>query len=310
MRILLVPDVPGWALDLTAKYIQKSIDCDIVYSSGEPRFEMGFIRDYDRIHFMNWLDGQTIASNVTGGVCSHNWELKWLGVAKKELPRFKKLVCISQKLYDKVKQYNPNVHYIPNGVDTGLFKPVKHKGDFTVGYVGQPTSGGFGEKKTREGRKIYDIKGYELLLKPLMKTMSNTQFKVLTRDYTNAVPYEEMPKWYSDIDVLICTSLWEGCPFPVLEASACGKPVISTKVGIVPELIKEGHNGFLIDNIRSREDIPRALNAFENRILMLKEHRELAQLMGGKNREEILKSWTWEKVIPLWREFFGKDKTT
>jgi len=304
-RILWVADVQNWALANTGKAIQKHIDMDIVYVSDEPRFDNRMLDEYDHIHSANWLDLQTLSSHpkVTGGVCSHNWFLKWLGVAKKELPKFKKLVAISQKLFDKVKHYNPNTFYIPNGVDMKLFQSVKHTGEFVVGWCGQKTTGGFGELKTKEKRPIYDIKGYELLLKPLMKVMGNTRFKVLARDYTTAMDYEEMPEWYSDIDVLICTSLWEGCPFPVLEAASCGKAVISTHVGIVPELIKDGHNGFIVDNVRSRENIPKAINTFKNHINLLKSDRDLCYHMGNNNREAVMK-FSWGKVMPKWKEIF------
>ena len=46
------------------------------------------------------------------------------------------------------------------------------------------------------------------------------------------VTFGDMPEWYSHIDVLICASESEGTPNPVLEALACGVPVISTHVGI------------------------------------------------------------------------------
>ena len=310
MRILLVADVNSWALDLTAKYIQKSIPCDIAYVSGEPRFNENMLNEYDHVHAMNWLDLQTLAGHprVTAGVCSHGFELKWLGVARKELPKFKKLVCISKILYDRARKYNQNVHYISNGVDTELFKPSDKQNEvFTVGFCGQKTDGGFGEKKNKEKRPIWDVKGYELILQPLQKRLEGiVVFKVLTNDYTNAIPYEDMPKWYEDIDVLICTSLYEGCPFPVLEAGAYGKPVISTHVGIVPELVKHGTNGFRLGTVRSRGDIPQVIDSFEHYIIQLKVDSNLCKYMGNNMREAVMK-WDWKYQIPKWKEFFGCD---
>ena len=58
---------------------------------------------------------------------------------------------------------------------------------------------------------------------------------------------EEMVAFYQGVDVQICASRTEGGPHPLLEAAACGIPLISTRVGIAPELIKDGDNGFLIE---------------------------------------------------------------
>ena len=46
----------------------------------------------------------------------------------------------------------------------------------------------------------------------------------------------EMAEFYNKIGTLICFSESEGTPNPVLEAAACGRNVITTEVGNVPEL--------------------------------------------------------------------------
>ncbi len=52
---------------------------------------------------------------------------------------------------------------------------------------------------------------------------------------------------YRSARVLVCASTSEGGPRVVGEAMACGTPVISTKVGIVAELVRHGHNGLHFD---------------------------------------------------------------
>ena len=53
------------------------------------------------------------------------------------------------------------------------------------------------------------------------------------------IAHEDMPEYYNGIDIYVCTSRTEGTPNTVLEAMACGVPVISTDVGIVPEVFGE-----------------------------------------------------------------------
>jgi glycosyltransferase involved in cell wall biosynthesis len=48
------------------------------------------------------------------------------------------------------------------------------------------------------------------------------------------------------MDVFALSSLWEGGPITLIEAMASGLPVVATPVGIVPEIIRDGVNGFLV----------------------------------------------------------------
>jgi len=48
------------------------------------------------------------------------------------------------------------------------------------------------------------------------------------------------------VDIVVVPSLWENFPIVVLEAMSCGKPVIATKVGGIPEIIEDGYNGILV----------------------------------------------------------------
>jgi len=48
------------------------------------------------------------------------------------------------------------------------------------------------------------------------------------------------------LDIFVCSSLWEGGPLTVLEAMRSAKPVISTSVGVVPEILHDRVNGLLV----------------------------------------------------------------
>jgi glycosyltransferase involved in cell wall biosynthesis len=61
-----------------------------------------------------------------------------------------------------------------------------------------------------------------------------------------ARPHGEIPLWINASDVLCLPSLNEGLPNVALEAMACGRPVVASRVGGVPEILQEGVNGFLI----------------------------------------------------------------
>src|SRR5512143_325327 len=59
------------------------------------------------------------------------------------------------------------------------------------------------------------------------------------------VPHEELPLWYNAADLFVYPSLFEGFGLPVLEAMACGAPVITSNVSSLPEVA--GEAGILVD---------------------------------------------------------------
>jgi glycosyltransferase involved in cell wall biosynthesis len=59
-------------------------------------------------------------------------------------------------------------------------------------------------------------------------------------------PHSEIPIWMNACDALCLPSFNEGLPNVCIEAAACGLPVVASNVGGVPEVVKEGVNGFLV----------------------------------------------------------------
>ena len=53
------------------------------------------------------------------------------------------------------------------------------------------------------------------------------------------------PAWAAD--TLVLPSAYEANALVLLEALACGLPVVATRVGFAPELVRDGDNGFLVD---------------------------------------------------------------
>ena len=59
-------------------------------------------------------------------------------------------------------------------------------------------------------------------------------------------PYEQMPVWQNAVDVFCLPSRNEGCPNTVVEALACGTPVVATDVGAVSQLISSADQGTIV----------------------------------------------------------------
>ena len=90
-----------------------------------------------------------------------------------------------------------------------------------------------------------------------------------------------IPKILSKIDVALVTSFSETFGFAIVEPMAAGKPVITTPVGIAPEIIKDGENGFIVP--------PKDSNALAEAILFLLRNKEKAKEMGIKARGAVEK---------------------
>lgn len=65
--------------------------------------------------------------------------------------------------------------------------------------------------------------------------------------FLGAVPHEAMPEAYSGADVLVLASAREGWPNVLLEAMACGTPVVATNVSGIPEVVGDSATGRLIE---------------------------------------------------------------
>jgi hypothetical protein len=120
-----------------------------------------------------------------------------------------------------------NVAVIGDPVDPKQFTPRNRTptDKIRLGWCGNPVA--------LEWLGFVDLKGVSLL----NELRSHTDIEILM---ACGLPRSEMPRWYDEIDIYVCTSKAEGTPLPLLEAMASGKIVITTSVGIVPEITSPG----------------------------------------------------------------------
>jgi glycosyltransferase involved in cell wall biosynthesis len=62
------------------------------------------------------------------------------------------------------------------------------------------------------------------------------------------IPHQELPEYLNDIKLLVLPSFTEGLPNIMLEAMACGTPVLTTPVGSIPDFIEDGETGFIMED--------------------------------------------------------------
>jgi glycosyltransferase involved in cell wall biosynthesis len=99
----------------------------------------------------------------------------------------------------------------------------------------------------------------------------------------------ELSKHYAEAQVAVVPSLYEGFSLPAIEAMACGRPLVATTGGALPEVVgRDGETGLLVT-----PDDPGALASAIGRLL---DDRELAGRLGQGGRERVLGRFTWRKT--------------
>jgi glycosyltransferase involved in cell wall biosynthesis len=100
---------------------------------------------------------------------------------------------------------------------------------------------------------------------------------------------EDVSGWYRAFDAMILPSANEGTPVVVIEALAAGCPVVATSVGGVPDVVRDGVDGFLVP--------PRDTEALAERLVRLAEDPELRARMGAAGRESVPSRYAVERLV-------------
>ena len=107
---------------------------------------------------------------------------------------------------------------------------------------------------------------------------------------------EQLREEYNKCAVYINTTTESQMPTAILEAMACGKPVVSTATCSIPSFIKHGENGFLTNDEQE----------FRQYIQKLLDDESMRKEMGAKARETAVEVFSQEKYVSRWNNFFKK----
>lgn len=331
-RIALIVDVRFWALANVADQIVKNLSNDFefeVMSYGDvhhkPDLLANLTRDFDLTHYLwreplwqiaaDWrkesirvLFGdwptflkENFAKPRTFSVYDHLF-LKPHEISERA-QMFRDLATaytVSSKklddIYRNIPEYPAPSGITSDGVDLSAFRPrelgrLQELTDrpLRVGWVGN----------SKWGDDVFDDpKGFHSILLPAIASLQAQEIAitpVFADRQIGFIPHAKMPTYYSNIDVLVCTSLVEGTPNPVLEAMACGVPIISTDVGIVPEALGKLQSDFILPE--------RSITALSDALARLNRNPGLAQALSEENLRSIV-AWDWPVRTEAFRSFF------
>jgi len=112
-------------------------------------------------------------------------------------------------------------------------------------------------------------------------------------DLPGWISHDDLPNYLNQLRLLILPSYTEGLPNIMLEAMACGTPVLATPVGAIPDVIIDSKTGFIMENNSPEciaENVIRALNSPDL------EH------IAEVGRRFVEENFTFERVVERWKE--------
>jgi glycosyltransferase involved in cell wall biosynthesis len=165
---------------------------------------------------------------------------------------------------------------------------------FVVGWIGRMT----GVKRTEDVlvafRRLLDL-GVDATLcmvgdGPDRPAVERRAHELGVMRHTLFLGYqEEVARFYAAVDAVVLPSINEGTPVTAIEALAAGRPVVATRVGGVPDVVRDGEGGFLVP--------PGATGELAERLAELARDPDLRERMGKDGREHVLARYAVDRLV-------------
>lgn len=221
---------------------------------------------------------------------------------------------ISRELASIAERYGAkNVMVVPNGVDMAEFIPM-------------------GKEKARKKldippdesivvcvARLAPVKGVDYLIRaiPLLSQLNNrisllvigdghqrTNLEKLASElglrdkvkFLGTLPHEQIPLYLNAADIFVQPSLHEGLGIALIEAMACGIPVVGTRVDGILDIIEDGENGFLVP--------PKDSEALAEAVKRLFADEDIRSRFITKGLETVKDKFQWDDVLPKIEEVY------
>lgn len=112
------------------------------------------------------------------------------------------------------------------------------------------------------------------------------------------IPHEELPNYLNELKLFVLPSYTEGLPDAMLEAMACGTPVLATPVGAIPDIIKERETVFLL-----KSNAPKHI---AERIIELLDNPELLEKVSINAYRYVRENFSYEEALNASRKIFSE----
>ncbi len=234
------------------------------------------------------------------------------------------IIAISNYLKNYARQLNKKakILVIPNGVDIGNFSKDYSYGELSLVADGLGIKPG--EKTIISVSRLVPKNGIDILIRALEVLnykLQTTNYKlliigegeqkneliVLARElnilddiiFAGAITHGNLPKYLKISDVFVRPSRSEGLGNAFLEAMAAGVPIIGTKVGGIPDFLKDGETGFFC-KVEDPGDLARKIN-------LLLSDKELTTKITKNAQLVVSEKYDWNLIAEKFREIYDTN---
>jgi alpha-maltose-1-phosphate synthase len=289
--VIIGYDTSSWIIGEECKKRNKKFILEVTtpHSKTKQEIDKGLIENYP-----GWTDTIQIKDE------------NYIELEQREMELADLIVVPSQFVKDSYIQNNvPGEKIVINsfGTDVSNLKPKQKTGENkTVTYLF------FGSLTARKGlpfllevwKAFFEthkdasllIAGYGILPKDYALPEGVTNLGIIAKSDKQSL--------FDKADVFVFPSFFEGLALVLVEAAACGLPIIGTKSAGVEELVTHGQEGLVISSA-SKEELSSAMKFFYF-------NRDKIKEMGKKAAEKVNTHFTWEAYGERWAEILNEVK--
>jgi glycosyltransferase involved in cell wall biosynthesis len=315
--ILLIPNVASWVIGDMARQIMTTLGAEFNFyflpeevANKRPDITRAILRNTDLVHCLNESGPAILFRHSMVSQPIVTWihhVTEWSSDHQFSAQKSSEIVACTPKWRESIQRHVSDslpVTVIRHGVDSVFFQrgPQNRnslgipEGAFTIGFIGNK---GSDRDQNRKGIPTFLATAREISsrIKNLHVLFAGPGWESDIEKFRSAgisagtlgfVRRSKIPEIYSNIDVYLMTATVEGGPCTVLESMSCETPVVATKVGLVPDLVKDGVNGFTA--------AVGDAGALAEGVLELARNPTKARVMGKAARDAVL-PYSWASVL-------------
>ncbi len=110
-------------------------------------------------------------------------------------------------------------------------------------------------------------------------------------DFAGQLPHTQVPTYLNQLNIYVAASRSESFGVAILEASACGLPVIVSRVGGLPEVVEDNVTGFVVEKENVEQFVVALSKLIQNQILR--------ENMGAAGRQHVIKKYDWQDSLQI-----------
>lgn len=224
---------------------------------------------------------------------------KTVSFLEKGLKNYGRIIAVSnttrRDLIEKLGVNPSKIKVIYNGIDHEKYKPGKKSDEPTILWIGRLKK----YKNPLDAIQIAKRVKAKLIMAGGgdLETLVKKKIAEVNGEYLGRVSEEKKIELYQSAWIVIVTSFIEGWSMVTLEANSCGTPVIGYDKGSLPEIIKNGVNGYIV-KYKGIEEMSKIINDLIN------DEKRIKQLWMSSYEESL--RYNWDKSAEEYYEYLRR----